>query len=474
MALALALLCAGCSTGSGQRDATDGEGLAPGGPPNIVLLLADDQRFDALGAVGGVAHTPELDRLAADGVRFANAFCTTSICPTSRATFLTGQWAARHGVVDFGTALTDSQFESSWPGVLRAAGYHGAFVGKWGLGGNLPRTRFDAFRGFAGQGRYFVDTGETRTVDRGGPPSYGGGDGHAHLTDRLATTAEELLGSPSLGEPFFLQLSFKAPHAQDGEEAPFQHAPRFAELFAGESFDRPASASEEAFAALPERLRLSEGRTRWRRRFATEEQRLESLHGYYRLVAGIDEAVGRLRSALERRGVGQRTVIVFSSDNGFLVGEHGLAGKWFPYEESIRIPLLVLDPRLPAERRGAVVEEMVLNADLAPTLIELAGAVVPASVQGLSLMPLLAGESPDWRREWYYEHTFDYATIPRSEALRTERWKFVRYVDEATVEQLFDLDSDPYELEDLAADERYGDRLGALRARLEELRDAAR
>jgi len=413
LALASSLVLGACSPRDVPGIRPGAGAAAPQGPPNIIFLLADDQRFDALGAAGNsIIRTPHLDRLAEEGVRFVNAFCTTSICPTSRASFLTGQYASRHGIVDFVSGLTDAQFQASWPGVLRAAGYQSAFVGKWGLGGALPRAQFDLFRGFAGQGRYFVAEGKPTPVDGSGPPPYTDGAHQGHLTAHHGTVTTEFLESPALSEPFFLQLSFKAPHAQDGEAVPFQYDSRFAELYVEEPIPAPVSATEAAFASLPKMLQLSEGRTRWERRFATEEQRLDSVRSYYRLVTGIDEVVGRVRAALERRGLEERTIIVFSSDNGFFLGEHGLAGKWFPHEESIRIPLLVFDPRLPAERRGSVVDEMVLNIDLAPTLIELAGAAVPAEVQGRSLYPLLAGETSDWRRDWYYEHAFEHPTIP--------------------------------------------------------------
>lgn len=440
---------------------------------NILLLLADDHRFDALGVAGnGILETPHLDRLAEDGVRFTNAFCTTSICPTSRATFLTGQHVARHGIVNFSTGLSEAQLKNTWPGVLQTVGYRSAFVGKWGLGGHLPQAKFDYFHGFAGQGRY-IRLGERLTPsDVDGPPDYFDAACGEHLTVCHGAVASRVL--ESISEPFFLQLSFKAPHVQDGE-TPFAYDPRFSELYEDVTIPAPISATESAFARLPEALQRSEGRLRWHQRFATEEQQLTSVRGYWRLINGIDEVVGRLRAVLKRLGLADRTVIVYSSDNGFFLGEHGLAGKWFPHEESIRIPLLIFDPRLPHSRRGTVVEEMVLNIDVAPTLIEYGGADVPAVVQGRSLRPLLAGDPIGWRQDWYYEHPLNHPRIPRSEALRTERWKLARYfVEDGTVEQLFDLETDPHELVDLARDPRFADRLAALRTRLEQLRTAAR
>jgi len=430
--------------------------------PNLIFLLTDDQRFDALGSMGNrIIQTPRLDRLAAAGVVFDNAFCTTSICATSRASFLTGQYAVRHGIDDFATPLSAEQFEQTFPALLRGAGYRTAFVGKWGLGGPLPRERYDFFDGFSGQGRYF---------DKEDPH---------HLTDKLAQRALRFLDTCEGGQPFCLQVSFKAAHCQDGAAWQFQHAPRFQSTYADVTIPLPVTATSEDFAALPEFLQNSEARHRWQVRFADEAMFQKSVKDYYRLITGVDEAVGRLVEKLRQRRLADNTVIVFTSDNGFYLGEHGLAGKWFMHEESIRLPLLVFDPRLPAERRGARVDRMALNIDVAPTLLDLAGVEVPETVQGRSLAPLLSGEAPAWRGEFFYEHRFRHAGIPRNEGVRGERFKYVRYLDQPAAnaehpyEELFDLQSDPHERQNLAARPEHSAELAEMRERWRDLRAAA-
>ncbi len=443
-------------------------------PLSFIVLLADDLRWDPRSAPAELrALTPELQRLAAEGVLFANAFCTTSICPSSRASFLTGRWTASHGIDGFGTPLSADALAGSWPVVLRRRGYRAAFVGKWGLGGALPVDAFDDWRGFAGQGRYTVsDDGETAPTDAAGASDYLGGGSRLHLTRRLAEAAVEILGAVDRRHPFLLQLSFKAPHVQDRADNLYPYDPVFAPLVERLLFTRPAGAGGATFVDLPAFLRTSEGRARWRRRFASEADYQRSMRGYWGLVAGIDAAVGRIREALDERGLAASTAIVVSSDNGILLGEHGLAGKWLAYEPSIRIPLVIYLPDLPAGRRGAVVEEMALNVDLAPTLLELAGVPVPAAVEGRSLVPLVCGEPVAWRADWLYEHRLRHPRIPESEGVRGERFKYVRYPRQG-FEQLFDLERDPLELDNLAARPEQAARLEALRQRLEELKEPA-
>jgi arylsulfatase A-like enzyme len=186
--------------------------------------------------------------------------------------------------------------------------------------------------------------------------------------------------------------------------------------------------------------------------------------GYYRLVTGIDRVVGRLRAALQERGLADTTAIVYSGDNGFFLGEYGLAGKWTPHEASIRVPLLVYDPRLPEGARGRTRPEMALNIDVAPTLLAFAGLGPSASMQGQSLLPLVSGESPEWRSDFFYEHLFEHPRIPKMEGVRTELWKYIRYVDsDPLIEELYDLRGDPQELDNLAGRKEWVPALTRLR-----------
>ncbi len=406
---------------------------APAASPhlNVVFLLSDDQRWDTLGAMGNsIIQTPNLDRLAAEGTLFTNAFCTTSICPVSRATILTGQWRRRHGIHDFTTPVSDAQWPLVYPSLLRAAGYTVGFIGKWGIGGSLPEERFDFWAGFPGQGVYFEPGVE------------------GHLTARQAALGEAFLTTAK--EPFCLQLSFKAPHAWDGAPRLFPPDPVDEPLYADVEIPRPRTATDANFQAQPVFIRTSEGHVRYMDRFTPELFEATS-RDYYRLVTGMDRAVGQLRAVLEKRGVLDHTIIVFCSDNGLFMGEHGMADKWLPYEESIRIPMIVWWPLQPPEARGVPRDEMVLNVDVTPTILEAAGVPVPAGMQGESLLPLVAGGKPAWRTDFLYEYdTPAGAAIPYSEGVRTRRFKWLRFTEQTPpYEQLFDLWNDPYEENDL-------------------------
>ncbi|NOX53872.1 MAG: sulfatase [Planctomycetes bacterium] len=427
--------------------------------PNIILIITDDQRWDALGCMGNsIIHTPNIDRLAADGAVFTNMFCTTSICATSRASFLTGQYARRHGIHDFRTPLTPEQFARTFPVVLRKMGYRTGMVGKWGLGGRLPKDAYDEFYGFSGQGRYF--------------PKGKKGQPGEHLTEKLAANVMKFLDGCSPDQPFLLQYYTKAAHCQDGDPWPFQPDPRYNQLFTDITIPMPKTATEAHFRALPQFLQTSEGRVRWKIRFATPEMFQKSVKDYYRLIAGIDDVVGQIMKKLKEKGVADNTVIIYTSDNGFFLGEHGLAGKWFMFEESIRLPLVIYDPRLPASRRGVRIPEIVLSIDIAPTIFELAGAPIPDDVQGQSLRPLLCGEPVSWRTEFFYEHLFKHPRIPQTEGVRTERWKYTRYISiDPVYEDLFDLERDPFEEHNLARDSRYADKLNEMRAKWKSWRE---
>ncbi len=431
-------------------------------PMNVIFLLTDDQRWDTLGSYGNpVIQTPELDRLAREGVRFEHMFVTTSICVTSRASFITGQYARRHGIWDFATELSPQQLAASYLGRMKAAGYHLGFIGKWGVG-DPPGDYFDYDRTFPGQGRYFLEVnGEER-----------------HLTSVMGDQAIEFVSTAPAGRPFCLSVSFKAAHVQDSydiTDAPFPYDPRLSELYRDVEIQPPVSALPAFFERLPRVLQDSEARQRWAIRFWGPSRYQESVKGYYRLVTGIDRVVGRLRAALEERGLADHTAIVYTGDNGFFLGEYGLAGKWTPHEPSIRVPLLVYDPRLPEEARGRTRREMALNIDIAPTLLALAGLTPSASMQGESLVPLLGDGTPEWRTDFFYEHLFEHPRLPKMEGVRTGEWKYIRYVDtDPVIEELYDLRRDPQELENLAGRKDWDSILSELRHSWAEWQEKAR
>jgi arylsulfatase A-like enzyme len=408
---------------------------APSRRPNILFILTDDQRWDTLGAAGNrIVRTPNLDRLARQGVLFTNSFGTTPVCYASRATLYSGQYNRRHRIESFADVFTRAALEETYPLLLRGHGYFTGFVGKWGIGereDQLPVDDFDVWNGFAGQGSYF-EPGEPE-----------------HLTARQGHQGAAFVRTAP--EPFQLTVAFKAPHVQDGGcSCTMPPDPSDLHLYDDVTIPSPRTATDEAFQALPRFLRDSEGRVRWYDQFATPEMAQKSLKDYYRLITGMDRAVGEIVAALEARGVADRTLIVFTSDNGLLLGEHGLTGKWLMYEEAIRTPLVVVWPEMPAERRGSRAGQMALNVDIAPTLLEAAGVRAPARMQGRSLRPLVLGERVAWRSEWFFEHHLFWPGIPVSEGVRRARWKYVRYVfEEPIYEQLFDLEADPFEEHDV-------------------------
>jgi arylsulfatase A-like enzyme len=425
---------------------------AAGGPPNIILILADDLRYDALGCTGNkILHTPNIDRLAARGTVFTNSFCTTAICPVSRTSIITGQYERRHKIADFSTPLSKKALDHTFPLLLRGHGYRTGFVGKWGLGDPLPADQYDFFRGFSGQGSYF-------------PRGKFGVPGE-HLTAKQAAQAVEFLEGCSERQPFLLEISTKAPHPQDNDlKRPFPPDPKTESLFLDVTIPKPPTATEGDFRALPPFLQTSEARARWMTRFSNDELYQRTVKDYYRLIVGVDELVGTVMEKLEDKHLAGNTVILFTSDNGFYLGDRGLAGKWFMHEESMRVPLVISDLRrhssAPAHR-----SELVLNIDLAPTILDLVHVAAPPEMQGRSLVPLMEGESTPWRDEFFYEHRFRHPKIPMSEGIRTTRWKYIRYTSVQPVfEELFDLEHDPLEQHNLVNDPSAKNELDRLRS----------
>ncbi|MDB6136820.1 MAG: hypothetical protein JWM59_5063 [Verrucomicrobiales bacterium] len=433
------------------------EATAPARRPNFVFVLADDMRWNVLGCMGDrMVRTPAIDALAAQGVLFSNHFCTTSICCVSRASILSGQYTRRHGISDFSTPFTPQQWARTWPALLRQAGYRTGFIGKFGVGDakaiQAKAEAFDFWRGEPGQGgEWFIDPQDPART---------------HTTARDGSQALEFLEGCDAAQPFCVSISFNAPHARDGKPREFQPDLREESLYTGTVIPQPPTADEAFFQRLPDFVRASEGRRRWERRFATDEMFQTTMRDYYRLITGLDREVGRIVEELKKRGLADNTVIVFTSDNGWAAGDRGLADKWFPYEESIRLPLVVFDPRLPAAARGRTCGAMTLNIDFAPTFLTMAGLPVPEGMQGRDLTPLLAGKAPaDWRTEFFYEHHFGPKIIPPSEGVRTLRWSYLRWLaPNPEQEELYDLDADPLESKNLAADPAHADTLQSLRA----------
>jgi arylsulfatase len=439
-------------------------GASAAAPPlNVVVLYADDWRHDTLGCAGHpVVKTPRLDELARGGMRFTQNCVTTAICGVSRATLFTGQWMSRHGNRAF------DAFETPWsdtyPGLLRAHGYHVGLVGKWHCG-PFPQEHFDVGSAYAG------------THWQPEP------DGSAiHVTRKNERDALAFLRTRPQGKPFCLTLSFFATHAEDENPEQYLPQPESQALYADDAIPIPATAGDEHYRRLPEFLvsEKNEGRVRWHWRFDTPEKYQVFMKNYYRLATEVDAACGAVVDELQRQGLLDTTLVIFTTDNGYLHGEHGLADKWYPFEESIRVPLIVVDPRIPAAERGATNDALTLNVDLAPTILAAAGIAAPPRMQGRDLAPLYQGEGPasvkpPWRTEFFYEHPTitNIKRIPSSEALVRRDIKYVFWPDYGR-EQLFDLVKDPQETTDVIANQAYAERLAELRKHFARLKAEAK
>ena len=430
--------------------------------PNIVFFLTDDQPYAGLSATGQLGtRTPALDQLAADGVLFENAFATTAICCSSRASILTGQYMRRHGIEDFQKPLSETQLARTFPVLLREHGYRTAFLGKFAVGSPqvdarqaLPAHLFDLWYGFP-QNVSFRQTEGGRT---------------RYLTTVMTEKAVEFLDATPRDQPFCLIMALKEPHGPLDYPDPEFTPPRDAgpitppATLTRAAFDRLPAVVRESLAASP---RLIDSRTAF-------ESYVRQRNAY---IARADLAIGQVRAALAARGLDRNTVVLFASDHGVFMGAHGLSGKWLMYEESIRLPLIIADPRLPASTRGRR-SAMALNIDLAPTVLALAGVPIPAMMQGSDLRPVLRDPTARVRTDWFYEHVYSDPTrrpIPKIEGIRTERWKYIRYPEtQPLVEELFDLTADPHEEHDLVGRTNHRAMLDELRARCDAYRVALR
>lgn len=426
-------------------------------PMNVVLLVSDDHRWDSLGAAGNqVVHTPHLDELATEGVRFTRAYVTTSICMTSRASILTGQYMSRHGIDRFGKPLTPDQFDNTYTGALRGAGYWTGFVGKYGVG--APRENdFDFLRAY--EGRHWMQRDGERV----------------HVTELNRRDSLEFLQDRPKDKPFLLSVSFFAAHAED--RAPEQYLPQeWSESFYRDAVvPRSTLMDEEFLHALPPFLanEANEGRVRYHWRFDTPEDYQRSMINYYRLITEMDQAIGDIIATLKEQGVYENTLVLFVGDNGYFHGDRGLADKWYPYEESIRVPLIVHDPRLPASQRGVAPDQLTLNIDVAPTIVSAAGLEIPDVMQGEDLSPLYLAEAPpQWRDEFFYEHPTITSRdrIPNCQGVIRRDLKYVQW-PEWDHEQLFDLVRDPDEKTNLVGHPEYRRTLEQMRQKLDVWRE---
>jgi arylsulfatase A-like enzyme len=331
---------------------------------------------------------------------------------------------------------------------MKQAGYHTGFIGKYGVGNKMPESKFDVWKGFPGQGSYFPD-----------------GPNGPHLNHIMRDQANDFFGNVPQGKPFCLSVSFKAPHVQDEDPRQYLPSQDTEARYNGVTIPPFRGAAATDINRFPPAIQHSENRRRWGVRFATPELYQASVKGYYRLITGIDDAIGSMRATLEKLGLADNTIIVYSADHGIFNGEHGFAGKWYGHEESLRIPLIVHDPRLPASGRGKRIQAMTLNIDLQPTLLELTGLAGTGHAQGRSVSPFMSDQPPEGRNVWFFEHHYpNGGWIPSSEGIRTNQWKYIRYTDTAApFEELYDLHNNPSETVNMIANPAFRKQRDVLR-----------
>lgn len=441
--------------------------------PNIIFVLVDDLRWDAMGFTGQYPFlkTPNIDRLRAEGVHFQNAFCTHSLCAPSRATILTGLFPQTHGV---STNQEGREFNPdktpSFAQILQENKYETGFIGKWHMAeSNSPRQGFDYWCSFSGQGNYNGnDLNINGRIVRN--------DGY--ITDELNKYALDFVNK-NTDKPFCLYLSHKAVHQ------PFTPSEKDAELYVNDQVPEPAGWSDNlenkpswqrVEANLEQRLRLRDKdlnqitpvKTRkfgpWPAKSGKGEQK-----NYLRCLSAVDKGLGEIYDLLRQKGILDNTVIVFAGDNGFFHGEHGKGDKRLAYNESMRIPLVMRYPKV--AKAGQSVTEMILNADIAPTFLDLADVKIPDQMQGKSVLPLLQGQKAGWRKSFLFTYWPDLIYfIPRITAIRTEKYLYATTPDLKDIDELYDEKNDPAELINLAENLNFSELKKSLSSELEKLK----
>ena len=440
--------------------------------PNVLFVLLDDIRWNALGYSGNThVKTPNIDRIANEGVNFRNAFCTTSLCSPSRASILSGVYAHKHGVTNNFTEYPSAR--TSFAQALQRSGYETAYIGKYHMGedNDEPRPGFDYFVTHKGQGKYF-DTefnlnGQRREVIKG------------YYTTVVTDMALDWLKRDHGGKPWLLMLGHKATHSFYTPEPKYAHA-----------FDSvPVKYPDSAFSLgdkpewIRQRLYTWHGiygpLFEWRKKFPDDRPEAvkdfeNMVHAYWSTILSVDDSMGRLLAWLQDTGQLDNTVIVFMGDNGLLEGEHGMVDKRTMHEPSIRIPLAVRYRGLTTAPK--VVSEQVLTEDVAPSLLELAGAAPLTAIDGRSWVRLVRSGDPAWRKSWFYYYNYEkeFPYTPNVRGIRTADWKYMHYPHgdggpDRQMAELYDLKADPGELKNLIADPASAGVLAQLRTELARL-----
>jgi choline-sulfatase len=416
--------------------------------PNIVFFFTDDQTSSALGCYGHpLAKTPNIDQLASMGTRFENAFVSQSICWVSRTTILTGLTGRSYGVPGNHDLARPEAVENLYVDYLRDAGYRTGFAGKWHA--KMPKgwKAQDHFDEFHQIGRNpFYKKQEDGTL--------------RHETELIVDRGIEFIETHPKDKPFAMNMWFNACHAEDGDRRPgIGHFPwprAMDGMYEDDEIASPRLNDPAIFEKQPDFLKTTINRERFFWRWNTNERYRTNMQAYLRMVSGIDNAIGRFLKALEKQGLAENTIIVYTADNGYHMGNRGFAGKWSHYEESLRVPMVVYDPRVKGKARGQVRQESVLNLDLPSTFLSWAGVEIPKRYQGKTFAKLISDSNlSSWRKYTFHEHFAVRHRIPAFEGMRGGRYKYVRYVDEKNYEFLHDLKIDPDERINLASNPKY-------------------
>lgn len=416
-------------------------------PRNIVFILTDDHRYDALGFLKGQAflETPFLDSLARDGVHIKNAFVTTALCSPSRASILTGKYAHKHKIVDNNTPIPKGT--TFFPKYLQQAGYSTGFFGKWHMGAetDAPQPGFDKWVSFRGQGTY-LPSPNGLNIDGKKVPQKG------YITDELTDYAVEWIGQRPKDKPFFVYLSHKAVHSE------FIPAERHKGKYADAAFVPPATMASSGDMARGRPMWVQNQRNSWHGVEFPYHSDLD-IADYYKRYAetllAVDNSVGRVLDALRKRGELDSTLVIYMGDNGFAFGEHGLIDKRTAYEESMRVPMLARCPELFAGGKAA--EAVIANIDVMPTCLAVADVAPPEGLDGANFLPLLQGKQTQWRDSLLYEYYWErnFPQTPTIHALRGDRYKYIRYQGIWDLDELYDIREDPKESNNLINDPKH-------------------
>lgn len=437
--------------------------------PNIIFILTDDHRYDAMGFLGHpFLETPNMDRMAREGIYFNRAVVTTSLCSPSRASILSGMYAHNHGVVNNYNPVDPAL--KFFPQYLQEAGYSTAFVGKWHMGGEKddPQKGFDHWLSFKGQGTYWADGhGTSRVVPQTSMDGYNLNGKRipqkGYITDELTEYALEWLNSCSEEKPFMLYLSHKAVHSD------FVAA------------DRHIGKYKDKQMTCPVTFNADKGKPMWLINQRNSRHGVDfgynlpdfDLNKYYQryceTLLSVDENLGRIMQWVAESGHSENTMIVYMGDNGFQFGEQGLIDKRTAYEASVKVPLMIWWPG--KIKKPTVIDELVANIDIAPTFLDIAGIPIPENMDGKSFNSLIEGEKVKWREELLYEYYWErnYPYTPTIHALLTSRYKFIRYQGIWDMDEFYDLQTDPEETTNLINDEQHQELIDYHRNRLFEL-----